>query len=140
MEFTSNENRTICHSTLFKVKERKSLDKSHKGSFTWHEHICIDFYTYLWMGHENELSVRSLRKNEIICSSPAHGMITYLNWNYTAALGNKLSYASLIARIGFHILLWHEAMDNYRPDQRNCQICRQVCGATDLKSELDKLQ
>lgn len=140
LKFISNENRTICHSTLFKVKGRKSPDQSNKGSLTWHEYICINSYTSLWMGHESELSGISSRKSEVIYSFPAHGKIIYLDWKCTAALGNKLFYASLIAGIGFHILLWHEAMDNYRPGQRDCQICRQACGATDFKSEPDKLQ
>lgn len=59
----------------------------------------------------------NIRKNEIVYSCPARDTMMYLDWKYTPASGNKLSYSSVITRIGFYIRLWHEIMDNHRPDE-----------------------
>lgn len=65
--------------------------------------------------HEKELSIMNIRRAETIYTLAAHDTIMYLNWEYTYASGNRLSYPELIAGIGSALLLWHEITDSPGP-------------------------
>lgn len=57
----------------------------------------------------------NIRRAETIYTLAAHDTIMYLNWEYTYASGNRLSYPELIAGIGSALLLWHEITDSPGP-------------------------